>query len=318
MLQQTQVARVVERFEPFLRRFPSPRALASADEQVLLREWSGLGYYRRARGLHAAARTIVRVHGGAVPDRTADLLALPGIGRYTAAAVSSLAFGHAEPAVDANVRRVILRIDGVHQSASTSATDRAIWKRAAALVAHADAPGVHTEALMELGATVCTARKPACGKCPLRGDCIAAAKGTQDRAQRITRRAPRTVIDHAVVLARDAAGWVLIEQRPDHGLWASQWQAPTLETAQGEGRPPSARRIASWLGVARVIPARQPGFTFLTTHRVVRFTLWEVPSGEPAAPARGRFMAPAKALALPLTTPQRRILLRFLDGTSAH
>src|SRR5690606_18318055 len=174
MLQQTQVSRVLEKFGPFLERFPSVEALAAADEGQIAAAWSGLGYYRRARHLQAAARAIVAEHGGRVPTKAATLENLPGIGRYTAGAISSIVFGEPVPVVDGNVTRVVLRIEGRDLPQEAPATARFVWERAAALVevaagtkAKGIGPGFLNEALMELGATVCVPRSPRCLECPI-------------------------------------------------------------------------------------------------------------------------------------------------------
>ncbi len=171
MLQQTQVGRVLEKYGPFLRRFPTVRALAAADEQEVLAAWSGLGYYRRARLLHCAARAIVERHRGRIPDDAAALRALPGVGRYTAGAIASIVFGRAEPIVDGNVRRVLLRIEGRAVRAKRDGNDGWCWDQAGRLVKSAASPAVFNEALMELGATVCVPRGPKCVACPIAAWC---------------------------------------------------------------------------------------------------------------------------------------------------
>jgi len=180
MLQQTQVARVIEKFTEFVGRFPTVEALARADEGGVLAVWSGLGYYRRARHLHRAAREIVARFEGRVPTTVEELMTLPGVGRYTAGAVASMVFGRAEPLVDGNVARVLVRIEGRECSAAEGVAWA--WERAGELVRIAEAPkgqsakrsllgpGVFNEGLMELGAVVCVPRGPRCGVCPVRGE----------------------------------------------------------------------------------------------------------------------------------------------------
>src|SRR5271155_6009738 len=160
MLQQTRVAAVIEHYHEFLRRFPTVKKLAAAREASVLAAWSGLGYYRRARMLHAAAKLIVRQHGGEFPSREKQLRSLPGIGRYTAAAIASIAFGEPVAVVDGNVERVLDRMFG------TSGNREGNWQRAEALLDRAR-PGDFNQAMMELGATICTPRAPQCLVCPL-------------------------------------------------------------------------------------------------------------------------------------------------------
>jgi A/G-specific adenine glycosylase len=181
MLQQTQVASVTPYFERWMTRFPSVRALAEAPLDDVLKAWEGLGYYARARNLRAAAREIVALHGGEIPADREALLRLPGVGRYTVGAILSLAFGRPEPILDGNVRRVICRVDDIADDPRAPATERRLWERADALVKAAPAgqAGDLNEALMELGALVCTPGKPDCAACPLATFCLAHARGVQ-------------------------------------------------------------------------------------------------------------------------------------------
>ncbi|HYV56878.1 MAG TPA: hypothetical protein VE911_05000 [Candidatus Nitrosopolaris sp.] len=175
MLQQTQVARVVEFYPRFLQRYPTLEDLASAPAHAVRESWQGLGYYARARNLHAAVRRIVAESGGRVPQSTTELGRLPGIGAYTAGAVSSLAFGTAVPAVDTNVARVLGRVFGMRGAPRSARRARRIWALAAALVPVRRA-GDWNQALMDLGALVCTARAPRCPVCPVRGICALRAR----------------------------------------------------------------------------------------------------------------------------------------------
>ena len=214
MLQQTQVSRVLEKFGPFIVRFPTIGALAAATEDDVLAAWSGLGYYRRARLLHAAARGIVADFEGTVPRDTPALMTIPGIGRYTAGAISSIVFGRNAPIVDGNVTRVLLRLDGVMaRHGSKEAADYA-WPRAETLAGAAHGLGViaaFNEGLMELGATVCTPRNPACGVCPLRAHCRARKWGTQEEIP-LPKKAPaRLAVVHTALLVKDEGERVLLE-----------------------------------------------------------------------------------------------------------
>ena len=179
MLQQTTVAAVTPKYEDFIAAFPDVRALAGAREDAVLKHWAGLGYYSRARNLRRAALEIVAKHGGAFPSAFDDVLALPGIGRYTAGAILSIAFAQPYAVVDGNVIRVFSRLFGLRGSAKDPSFVKEIWKRAAPLVPRT-APGDWNQALMELGATVCTPDSPSCGVCPLSKFCVAFQKGIQD------------------------------------------------------------------------------------------------------------------------------------------
>lgn len=240
MLQQTRVDTVSGYYERWMRRFPDVDALAGADEQDVLKAWEGLGYYRRARNLHAAARVVREQWGGDVPAGVDRLRSLPGVGEYTAGAVASIAFGHVAPAVDGNVRRVLSRWYDV-------AAPTASWLRdTAATLVDPDRPGDWNQALMELGATVCTPRTPRCEVCPVSGACEALAAGTiADRPGPTARRRPRNAFLVLAVL-RAPEGSVLVERRPDTGLLAGLWAFPEreLETVGGAHPTPEQMREA--------------------------------------------------------------------------
>jgi len=315
MLQQTQVSRVLEKFAPFVERFPSIDALARAPESRVLTAWSGLGYYRRARLLHAAAKAIAREHAGRVPEGHADLLALPGVGRYTAGAVASIVFNRPAPIVDGNVARVLLRIHGREQSAA-QAQDW-LWSAADRLVACARSPALFNEGLMELGALICTPRAPKCGRCPIRESCLALASGDPERIPLPKTPARQKPLYCDAILCRDARDRVLIERRPATSsgvagaLWAKMWQAPTIEHAAPIR---SARALADALGLPADAPLhRLESFEHGTTHRRVRFTVWHMPPDLAESLRRARpgssFRTRAAIANLALSNPQRRILL---------
>ena len=229
MLQQTQVARVVEKFEPFLDRFPNPAALADADEQEVLAMWQGLGYYRRARNLKRAAEAIVEHFGGRTPLDVDALLTLPGIGRYTAGAIASIAGRRRVPIVDGNVQRVLARLHADDAEPTSKDAVQRAWQRAEALVEASTRPALLNEGMMELGALVCTPRSPSCGSCPLKSGCAAKRAGSVDRIPPPKKSAKK--IDqhhHAVVIRRN--GRLLMEQRGNEGIWAGLWQVPTVES----------------------------------------------------------------------------------------
>lgn len=278
MLQQTQVSRVVDAFARFMVRFPTPAALASAPEHEVLAAWQGLGYYRRARLLHAAARAICERHAGEVPRTAAELQSLPGIGRYTAGAIASIVHGERVPIVDGNVLRVVARLAAHPAQAGNTADDRWAWREADALVATAAEPGVLNEALMELGATVCTPAAPRCALCPLASGCRARIEGSSDRIPLPRKAAARRTVHWHSLVDLDAAG-VVLERRPVRGLWAGMLQPPTVEA----DAPVSPEDLASAWGTA----VREVGaFTHATSHRTVEFRVF-VPRGGAAAGPRG-------------------------------
>ena len=223
MLQQTQVSRVEERFEIFLERFPTPAAMVDAGEDDVLAAWEGLGYYRRARFLHASAVAIVSEHGGLVPSDAEELLALPGVGRYTAGAIASIAFDRRAPIVDGNVARVVARLSGMDVQADDPDLITAAWSASTAMVEATDRPGSLNEAVMELGATVCTPASPRCDRCPIESACRGRARGIEGEIPRPKSRPVRTVVHiHLVIVRRDNE--ILLERRPTGGVWGGLWQ----------------------------------------------------------------------------------------------
>lgn len=224
MLQQTRVETVVPYYERFLERFPDVEALAASDEEDVLRLWAGLGYYARARNLRRAAQMVVRDHGGELPREAAALSALPGVGRYTTGALRSIAFKEAAPIVDGNVRRVLARLFAAKAMPDTDA-----WRLAEELVPERE-PDVFNQAMMELGATVCTPRKPACDDCPLDGACDARASGQPETYPAPARKAKsRSVRALGGILRR--RGRILLLRRPSHGLLGGLWEIPNVADA---------------------------------------------------------------------------------------
>jgi A/G-specific adenine glycosylase len=225
MCQQTQVATVVPYFERWMARFPDVHALAEAPIEAVLACWQGLGYYSRAHNLHRAAREIVLRHAGRIPEDPGALRRLPGIGDYSAGAIASIAFGQSVPAIDGNARRVLARWAGIEGDPSRPPASHAIRNVAEALV-HGPAPGDLNQALMELGATLCLPRQPACEICPLAPSCVARQQGRQGELPAARDRA-RQRIQHmfAFALYRDDHCW-LIARRPDSGLLGGLWEFP--------------------------------------------------------------------------------------------
>jgi A/G-specific adenine glycosylase len=223
MLQQTRVETVIPYYERFAARFPDAASLADADEQEVLKLWEGLGYYSRARNLRRAAASLVRDHAGLLPRDPQALAALPGIGRYTLGALRSIAFDEPAPLVDGNVRRVFAR-----WLAQPAPQESELWELAAQLVP-GERPGDFNQALMELGATLCTPRKPRCADCPVRSHCRAAATGRPEDFPAVRARpAPREVRAVAGAIARDGR-WLLL-RRPSRGLLGGLWELPSGES----------------------------------------------------------------------------------------
>jgi A/G-specific adenine glycosylase len=293
MLQQTQVARVSEYFRKFIRRFPTVKVLAAADAQEVLALWQGLGYYRRARNLHAAAKIIAEEHNGRVPRNADALRALPGVGRYTANAIASIVYKQPKPIVDGNVRRVLARWHGKNLTVNES------WERAEALVKLAEDPGTFNEGLMELGAVVCTPKAPRCSSCAVSKLCEARRRGVEERVPMARPGIRRKVVHHhGMVVARN--GKILLEQRPDNGLWSSMWQVPTVE-AERVLRPAELRRR---LGIRVETFGKRGQFEHGTTHRHITFHVYTATSRARS----GTWRRLDNVADLPMSNAQRRVL----------
>jgi A/G-specific adenine glycosylase len=233
MLQQTTVRAVIPHYRRFIRQFPTVRALARASLDRVLAAWSGLGYYRRARHLRLAARSIVRSHGGRFPRRLDEVLDLPGIGRYTAGAILSIAFAQRRPIVDGNIARVLARLHRLRGDPASTAMRNRLLTLAGELLAEATSPGDLNQALMELGAIVCTPSRPGCAICPVRRRCAARAAGDQARIPVARRRRRPDVVRSSVALV-ERDGRYLVRRRERTGLLDDMWEIPVLEN-RGDG-----------------------------------------------------------------------------------
>jgi A/G-specific adenine glycosylase len=315
MLQQTTVAAVVPYFERFLRTFPTMSALAAAPEQEVLRLWEGLGYYRRARDLHRAARRLAASHGGGVPDDPDVLGELPGMGRYTLGAVLSQAFDRRLPVLEANSLRVLCRLFGRDDDPRRGPAQRWLWQVAEDLLP-AKRAGDFNQAIMELGALVCTPAAPRCDACPLAGDCVARRLGLQGAIP--VKPAPPAVTEvreAAVVVRRGPE--VLLVQRPESASrWANLWEFPHGPLADGESHGAAAVRLAREAGLGVVL-----GPELLTLrHGVTRFRITlacfeaEHAGGEFRSDfyRQGHWVVPARLADYPVSAPQRRLAKALL------
>lgn len=310
MLQQTQVKTVVGYFERFMARFPDVQALAVADSDAVMRHWAGLGYYARARNLHAAARRIVEEHGGELPASLDGLMHLPGIGRSTAGAIVAQSFGQWAPILDGNAKRVMARLAAVDSRPGTAAYEQQLWRLAERYTPRARVAD-YTQAIMDLGATVCTRRAPACERCPLQPDCLAARHGLQQRIPAPRKRPPRPLRQATLLLVQDDVGRILLQRRPPTGVWGGLWSLPQL--------PPDVSRecFCKQLGAdARTLTAL-PVLRHVFTH----FELDITPLRVQAAAAVGIMDAVLQwhALdALPgLPAPVQRIIEQQLDAVDS-
>ena len=252
MLQQTQVNTVIPYYQRWMKSFPTPHKLARSREETVLKHWEGLGYYSRARNLHQAAKILVKEHQGRVPDTYEELIKLPGIGRYTAGAILSIAFDQPEPVLDGNVKRVLSRLFVMRGNGVPAAHENRLWETSATLVP-AKRPGDFNQAMMELGATVCLPKKPLCLLCPLHKQCKARKRGEVGKFPAPKARARTQKIEvSAAVITR--GGKVYIQQRPHGGLMGGLWEFPG-----GKRRPKETeeaclkREIREELGIPVVI-----------------------------------------------------------------
>jgi A/G-specific adenine glycosylase len=294
MLQQTQVATAVPRFARFLARFPDVLALAKASERAVCQAWAGLGYYRRARHLHQAARVVARSRDGHFPEDAAAWRRLPGVGAYTAAAVASIAFGERVAAIDGNVLRVLARVFALPGSASDRRLRSAVAVRADRLV-DCEQPGEINQALMDVGATLCRPATPRCHDCPLRRFCRARRAGNPAAYPGRRRQPARRVLRIAFAWSERGRS-LLLEQRPLDGLWAGLWELPS---ASG----PAAKRLLG-LRLGQPLGPRLAGLAADLTHRHVEATVYR------ASAARGRGQTWWRdPLAAPLSSLARQAIL---------
>ena len=288
MLQQTQVATVIPFFLRFLERFPTLQALAEASIEDVLRYWAGLGYYARARNLHRAAQMVVADHGGRVPDTPDVIATLPGIGRYTAGAILSIAYNAPSPLVDANVIRVLSRVFGLRGDPKSSANQTALWSLATQLVEAArQSPGDFNQGLMELGALVCEPSDPKCEQCPLLAVCVAGNSPDPGAFPEFGPNRASVAVTHSSAIVRSAAGDVLIIRRPLHGLWGGLWEFPRVVCASGETPQEGAIRAAREVAGLEVEVGVKIGKVKhgVTHHRITLYGFEAVPCSPDAAPS---------------------------------
>lgn len=313
LLQQTTVKAVLPRYTVFLRRWPNIEALAGAELGDVLAAWAGLGYYARARNLHACARLVVERHGGRFPAAEAELRALPGIGAYTAAAIAAIAFGRRATPVDGNVERVLARLFGV----TTPLPDaKALIRSLAEGLTPAERPGDFAQAMMDLGATICTPRRPACGLCPLRSDCRAVAEGLSEALPYREEKAARPVRRGVAFVALTADGAVLLRERPPRGLLGGMLEVPstpwTADAPNDDQAMTYAPLAAGW--------TRLPGLVVHTfTHFHLELTVYRAAVAprarlrRSAEPARCRWLHLRELPGAALPSVMRKVLARALE-----
>jgi len=312
MLQQTQVATVIPYYQRFVAVFPTPATLAAATEEQVLAHWSGLGYYARGRNLRRAAQVIVQIHHGEFPRQFEQILDLPGIGRSTAAAICALAYHERRAILDGNVKRVLSRHCGIEGWAGDKKVEAELWRRAEEFLPSGSAPGadfaVYTQALMDLGATVCTRGKPQCRTCPLKRDCSAYQA---DRVAELpTPRQRKPVPEkHATFLLLMHGNDILLEKRPGSGIWGGLWCPP-----QFDGKPDALSwcaqrnlKLAGATGKAEEYPSFTHTFTHFKLHItpvLLRVARKPVQAHQPGS----MWLSLNEALRGAIPTPVRRML----------
>jgi A/G-specific adenine glycosylase len=305
MLQQTQVAAVIPYYERFLKRFPTVEALAAAEQDEVLRLWSGLGYYARGRNLHAAARLIVE--HGSFPDRAEKIAELPGVGRSTAAAIAAFAFGERAAILDGNVKRVLARYFAIEGWP----IEEELWKRAEKLLPKRDID-IYTQALMDLGATVCV-RSPDCAACPVKRDCVARREGRTGEIPAPRPRKPVPSRDATWLILRHQ-GDVLLERRPSSGLWGGLWTFPELQGTSIEDF--CRKNFGCEIAATAALQPLEHGFT----HFNLRIRPLVCDTGKPAPRAEGAgrmWIAIAEAKGAAVPAPVRTLLATLGAGPAS-
>lgn len=310
MLQQTQVATVLRYFEPFVRSFPNVAALAAAHEQDVLRHWQGLGYYRRARNLHRAARVMASSHDGKLPSDPKALRELPGIGRYMVGAILSQAFEHRLPILEANSRRLLCRFFALPGDPNRGPTERKLWQLSEALLPKKRI-GDFNQALMELGALVCTPAAPSCSRCPLASMCAAKRRGLQhELPERCPGKEAVEIDEVAVAVFR--RGKALLVQRPAEGRWAGLWEFPRTLVSAGQTHEAAAsnwlhERVGIRVEMGKELATVKHG---VTHHRITLVCLEARYQGGEAHTRhypQVSWAGPKALASYPVCTPQRRL-----------
>jgi A/G-specific adenine glycosylase len=329
MLQQTQVKTVIPYFERWMRELPTIAALARADSGRIHKLWEGLGYYTRVRNLQSAAQLVVARHAGKFPTDPAEILALPGIGRYTAGAICSIAFNQPVPILDGNVIRVLTRVFGIRDIVRDQETTRKLWALAEELVqsssrvTHPMPPlewlagtcSALNQSLMELGATVCTPRNPACDQCPVARFCVARVRNWIEETPNLGARVTSTARQYAAcVLERN--GTLLVRQRPGGTVNAHLWEFPNVEVPLKSSKARKRKGIETELGVATgsftpLLTVRHSITRYRITLEAFRATL----NGTSPGSTAGRWLSADDLIKLPFTSAHRRILTAALRPT---
>jgi A/G-specific adenine glycosylase len=310
MLQQTQVVTVMAYYKRFLDRFPDVGSLATAPQDDVLALWAGLGYYSRARNLHACAKAVMKEHGGQFPRDAASLQSLPGIGRSTAAAIAAFCFGERVAILDGNVKRVLARVLGFDQDLAQAKSTNALWDQATQLLPTQDLTNTmprHTQAMMDLGATVCTSRKPRCGACPLAKHCVAHAQAREEDYPVKSRKLKRSAESWWLLLARNALDELYVVKRPDKGVWAGLHCLPIYASRD--------ELTAGLTASQRAQMHEAPAFMHVLTHKDLHLHVVSVAWSRKLSPAAddglpGRWVNSSQLAQLGLPAPLAKLLVQ--------
>ncbi len=314
MLQQTQVATVIEYYSRFLTRFPTVTELASAGEDVVLGLWSGLGYYSRARNLHRCAQEVVALHGGQFPRTAAQLQTLPGIGRSTAAAIASFCFGERVAILDGNVKRVLTRVLGFSADLAKAANEHALWEQATQLLPDSNLPQTmpcYSQGLMDLGATICSGRQPKCLLCPVQKICRSRADGNPEKYPVKTRTLKRSKQALSLLLAQKPDGTCWLERRPVPGIWGGLFSLPAFESDEA---------LKSFLPSALQFEVQPlPPLVHVLTHKDLHLSPWHArllatyasPCSRETGISSGAWFSPSEWEGLGLPAPIRKLLRQY-------
>ena len=325
MLQQTQVKTVIPYWQRWMKQLPDIASLAAADEDTVIKLWEGLGYYSRARNLQKAAKRIRDEFGGRFPRDLAGVLALPGVGRYTGGAICSIAFNQPEPIVDGNVARVLTRLLGIEESPKAKPVADRLWSVAADLVKHAPTlqkprqrnASAFNQAVMELGALICTPRNPLCGGCPLKGRCIARKQNKVDAIPALAKRAAATK-RRFIGFIIAWRGEVYVQRRPSGEVNAGFWEFPNWQADDPAMQPADLAKASLALGQAALEPLCTINHSITRyRNRLEMFAI--APSRKPRlAKLKGQWLPEAKLAELPLTAAHRKAATRFLNTANGR
>ncbi|MCA9250497.1 MAG: A/G-specific adenine glycosylase [Phycisphaerales bacterium] len=297
MLQQTQTSTVAPYYAAFLKTYPNVNALAAAPREDVLAMWAGLGYYRRAHLLHDAAKVVADELGGRFPETVEGLMALPGVGRYSAGAIASIAFDVSAPILDGNVKRVLARVFAIRDLQSDAKTIAKLWQISGEVIPRKRC-GDFNQALMDLGATVCTPKMPTCDTCPLNRICIARQRDLVDKIPPVRKRLKPTRMDLSAFVI-ESGEYVLLHRRSDSGLWAGMWELPNAE-ANGE-RIDAVCEAVLPASVCKTLsrPVKARAVQHQLTHRTVRFNVYRATCRKSRVPKPFQWARKDDALPLP-------------------